>query len=191
MCPNVILCAIIKAAHKASTTDSSELGAEETRYGHYWGRRLTSVANLQATVSAHVGTGVHPLRLNDVYLLSACFWRLNILYFAHSTITPRHFFLQKSFVHWPLLLVCSIRPNPPLRDCMRIWFSSFWSWREEQGFKGYIRSQRSQSEPVERQRGWQPSCLRVKLIHLIFGEGWFYCFTNCLLYLYISEPGPT
>lgn len=55
MYPNVIFCAIIKAAHKASTADSNELGAEETRYGHYWGRRLTSVANLQATVSAHVG----------------------------------------------------------------------------------------------------------------------------------------
>lgn len=55
MHPNVIFCAIIKAAHKASTTDSNELFAEETRYGHYWGRRLTSVANLQATVSAHVG----------------------------------------------------------------------------------------------------------------------------------------
>lgn len=55
MYPNVIFCAIIKAAHKASTTDSNELGAEETRDGHYWGRRLTSMANLQATVSAPVG----------------------------------------------------------------------------------------------------------------------------------------
>lgn len=33
--------------------DKDESGAEETRYGHYRRRRLTIVASLQATVSAH------------------------------------------------------------------------------------------------------------------------------------------
>lgn len=32
--------------------DKEWSGAKETRYGHYWERRLTIVANLQATVSA-------------------------------------------------------------------------------------------------------------------------------------------